>query len=50
MTTLLNLIHSLLLSGDGEREYAEAYLANSSDIYDLERRMHALAHASLGAW
>ena len=50
MTILLNLIHSLLLTGVGEREQAETYLAQSRDIYELERRMHHLAHSGQAAW
>jgi hypothetical protein len=50
MTTLLNLIHSLLLAGDGTRERAESYLAQSRDIFELERRMEQLAHAGEAVW
>ena len=50
MTILLNLIHSLLLSGATARDEAESYLAQSRDIYELERRMHHLAHTGQAAW
>ncbi|WP_297906383.1 DUF3563 family protein [Thiomonas sp.] len=50
MTKILNLIHSLLLTGDDTREQAESYLAQSRDIYELERRMHHLAHSGQAAW
>ncbi len=50
MTMLLNLIHSLLPNSDADRAQAESYLAQSRDIYELERRMHHLAHSGQAAW
>jgi hypothetical protein len=50
MTMLLNLIHSLLPSSDADREQAESYLAQSRDIYELERRMYHLTHSGQAAW
>lgn len=50
MTVLLNLFRSLLLSGDEARQRAESYLAQSRDIFELERRMSNLAHAEAANW
>jgi hypothetical protein len=50
MTVLLNLFRSLMLSGDETRERAESYLAQARDIFELERRMGALAHGEPSRW
>lgn len=50
MTVLLNLFRSLLLAGDEAREQAETYLAQSRDIFELERRMSHLAHGEVASW
>lgn len=50
MTVLLNLFRSLLPSGDLARERAESYLAQSHDMYELERRMSQLAHTEPAIW
>jgi len=39
MSSLLHFLHALLPSIESQHERDEAYLAESTDIYDLERRM-----------
>jgi hypothetical protein len=42
MFKLLSLLKSLFPTLGSQRESEDAYLAESVDIYDLERRMHEL--------
>lgn len=42
MSTLRKFIQALLPSVPSPRETGEAYLAESVDIYDLERRMREI--------
>jgi hypothetical protein len=42
MTKLLQLLKSLLPVVKSQQEQDEAYLADSIDIYDLERRMREI--------
>lgn len=39
MTSLLNLLKSLLPAIESQKERDEAYIAEAADLYDLERRM-----------
>jgi hypothetical protein len=42
MTKLLQVLKSLLPAVESQQEQDEAYLADSVDIYDLERRMREI--------
>jgi len=42
MPSLLKLIQSLFVGTPPQRDVDEAYLADSVDIYDLERRMREI--------
>ncbi|MFY9511380.1 MAG: DUF3563 family protein [Rubrivivax sp.] len=42
MNTLLNLLKNLLPTVESQRERDEAFLAESVDIHDLERRMRVI--------
>jgi hypothetical protein len=42
MFTLISLIKHLIPHLASRRESEEAYLAGSSDLFELERRMHAI--------
>jgi len=46
MSSLIALLQSLLPNSRSQQERDEAYLAESIDIYDLERRMRALDQQS----
>lgn len=49
MSSLLSLLHKLLPSSPSQHERDEAYLAESTDLYDLERRMRALDDRGRGS-
>jgi len=42
MSSFLNLIESLFFGAPPQRDVDEAYLADSVDMYDLERRMREI--------
>ena len=42
MSKLIELIEALAFSFKSQKQIDEAYLAQSCDIYDLERRMHEM--------
>lgn len=42
MSSLIQLLQSLLPSVESQNERDEAYLAGAVDIYDLERRMRSI--------
>jgi len=42
MSSFLNLIKALFFGAPPQRDVDEAYLADSVDIYDLERRMREI--------
>lgn len=42
MNTILRLLKSLLPNVESQRDRDEAYLAESVDIHDLERRMRSI--------
>lgn len=48
MSSLLQLLQSLLPTVESQTERDEAYLAGSVDIYDLERRMRSLDERGRG--
>lgn len=49
MSSLLNLLHKLMPSTESQNERDEAFLAESVDIYDLERRMRAIDERGRGS-
>jgi Protein of unknown function (DUF3563) len=42
MSSLLQLLHSLLPTVESQTERDEAYLADATDLHDLERRMRSI--------
>ena len=50
MTTLLNLLTSLLPSIESQHERDQAYLAGAVDIHDLERRMREIDARGRRSW
>ena len=49
MSSLLHFLNALLPSIESQHERDEAYLAESTDIYDLERRMRDIDDRGRGA-
>lgn len=48
MSMLNRFFHFLTMSSEQrDREYADAYLSNATDIYDLEHRMRELNNEGL---
>ncbi len=46
MSKLVELIKALVPGFKSQQQVDEAYLAQSSDIYDLERRMNEMDHGT----
>jgi len=46
MSTLIEFIKALIPGFQSQKQLDEAYLAESSDVYDLERRMREIDFAS----
>jgi hypothetical protein len=46
MSTLIEFIKTLIPHLQSQKEQEEAYLAESSDVYDLERRMREIDTAT----
>ena len=49
MSSLLQLLHILLPTAESQHDRDEAYLAESVDLYDLERRMRDLDNRGRGS-
>lgn len=50
MSSLLNLLKSLLPAVESQRDRDEAYMAGAVDIYDLERRMREIDERGRRNW